>query len=241
MIGKDGSIHIVDFGLARLSDSEMPVLTRTGMLIGTPGYMSPEQFEGKSVDHRSDIFSLGVVFFELLTAGSPFKGIHRTRWPSKSSTNTLVAPEVEAGNSILARQDRPEVFVEKPAIALGELRNWSQNWSGRTTGTSPPNQAGKRDVLIEDDGELISWPLIIQSKQRKQDWKVGIALRFRDTIYKLSDMAEPDDATGSCPIPSSRGRTMSCSGNSSIMMISPENPRIHLEELADKFNRWLNR
>ena len=66
-----GQVKILDFGLARFSTSEM---TRTGMVMGTPHYMSPEQVRGEKVDARSDIFSLGAVFYELLSGHKPFDG-----------------------------------------------------------------------------------------------------------------------------------------------------------------------
>jgi serine/threonine-protein kinase len=66
-----GEVKILDFGLARMVSSE---LTRSNLTIGTPAYMSPEQVRGEAVDHRSDIFSTGVVFYELLTAKAPFGG-----------------------------------------------------------------------------------------------------------------------------------------------------------------------
>ena len=58
-----GRVKILDFGLARLGASEM---TRTGMVMGTPHYMSPEQVRGEKVDVRSDVFALGAMFYELL-------------------------------------------------------------------------------------------------------------------------------------------------------------------------------
>ena len=65
----DGQIKVMDFGLARLSGSDM---TRTGLVMGTPHYMSPEQVRGEHVDTRSDVFSLGCVLYELLTERKPF-------------------------------------------------------------------------------------------------------------------------------------------------------------------------
>jgi serine/threonine-protein kinase len=66
-----GQVKIVDFGLAHIHSSN---LTRTGQVLGTPDYMSPEQVLGHRVDHRSDIFSLGSVSYELLTGRKPFAG-----------------------------------------------------------------------------------------------------------------------------------------------------------------------
>jgi serine/threonine protein kinase len=67
----DGQVKIMDFGLARMSGSDM---TRTGLVMGTPHYMSPEQVRGEHVDSRSDVFSLGCVFYEILTERKPFDG-----------------------------------------------------------------------------------------------------------------------------------------------------------------------
>jgi len=64
-----GKVKIMDFGLARLSGSEM---TSTGMVMGTPHYMSPEQVKGQKADTRSDVFALGCVFYELLSGRKPF-------------------------------------------------------------------------------------------------------------------------------------------------------------------------
>ena len=66
-----GRVRIVDFGLATIRGSEQ--LTKTGSTLGTIGYMSPEQVQGKVIDQRSDLFSLGVVLYELVTKRNPFK------------------------------------------------------------------------------------------------------------------------------------------------------------------------
>ncbi len=72
-IGLDGRAKLLDFGLARLAHGG-EALTRTGVVVGTPSYMAPEQAAGGAVDHRTDLFSLGVLLYELATRRRPFTG-----------------------------------------------------------------------------------------------------------------------------------------------------------------------
>jgi serine/threonine protein kinase len=76
MIRKDGIVQIMDFGLAKLVGVSR--LTKAGSTVGTLGYMSPEQVQGQETDHRSDIFSFGVLLYEMLTGKSPFSGAHES-------------------------------------------------------------------------------------------------------------------------------------------------------------------
>jgi serine/threonine protein kinase len=75
LITEDRRVKITDFGIARIDTSN---LTQEGQLLGTPNYMAPEQIQGKEVDHRADLFSLGVVLYEMLTRRKPFQGENLT-------------------------------------------------------------------------------------------------------------------------------------------------------------------
>lgn len=76
MVRKDGIVQVMDFGLAKLAGSSR--LTKMGSTVGTLGYMSPEQVQGMEADHRSDIFSLGVLLYEMIAGRSPFNGAHES-------------------------------------------------------------------------------------------------------------------------------------------------------------------
>lgn len=73
MRSADGSVKVADFGLAKTSADSARHFTQSGMLVGTPFFMSPEQCEGKTLDHRSDLYSLGATYYTLLTGQHPYE------------------------------------------------------------------------------------------------------------------------------------------------------------------------
>jgi hypothetical protein len=105
MLGRDGSVKLVDFGIAKLVDEGMAGRTNTGTLKGKYGYMAPEQAAGKHVDHRSDIFSAGIVLHEMLTGRRLFKAesdletlrkVTETQVPPPSYSHPAVPSELDA-------------------------------------------------------------------------------------------------------------------------------------------------
>jgi serine/threonine protein kinase len=106
MIRKDGRVLIMDFGLAKFRGASR--LTKEGSTVGTAGYMSPEQVQGQETDHRSDIFSLGVLLYEMLTGEAPFKGLHET----------AISYEIVNVDPAPMSAIRPEIPAELDAIVL---------------------------------------------------------------------------------------------------------------------------
>ncbi|MBZ5595865.1 MAG: protein kinase [Acidobacteriia bacterium] len=92
MVDANGRVWVMDFGLAR--SMEMAGITRTGALMGTPDYMSPEQARGEKVDARSDLFSLGIIFYEMLTGRLPFQADTMMATLLKRVQEKAIAPRV---------------------------------------------------------------------------------------------------------------------------------------------------
>ena len=107
MVTSDGHVKITDFGIARMASAA--VRTQTGMVLGSPKYMSPEQVLGKPIDQRSDIFSLGVMLYEMLTGQAPFAGenVNAIMYQTLNAVTappTMLNPKVpEMANFIVAK------------------------------------------------------------------------------------------------------------------------------------------
>jgi len=106
----DGRVKILDFGVAKLQSAaeesgrtveDLTTVTKSGAVIGTVAYMSPEQLRGKAVDHRSDIFSVGAILYEMLTGRRAFRG--------ETEVDTITA---------VLREDPPEAILEQASIPV---------------------------------------------------------------------------------------------------------------------------
>ncbi|MBW8485885.1 protein kinase domain-containing protein [Actinomadura parmotrematis] len=122
MIASDGSIKVMDFGIARITLPAATKLTESGALIGTPHYMAPEQVEGRDAEPASDLYAVGTMLFELLTGETPFHGgsavevllaIVRNRPPDVAGIRPEVGPEVAR----LVRQSLAKRPYQRPTSA----------------------------------------------------------------------------------------------------------------------------
>ena len=147
MLRSDGYVKVLDFGIAKLAEQEaaatMPkdealllVETNLGLILGTVHYMSPEQASGARVDKRTDIWSLGVVLYEIVTGDAPFKGdtprevmtsILEKEPPPLANYNKHTPPELQQIISKALRKERSERY-QTPAKCFKHSRIYATNW-----------------------------------------------------------------------------------------------------------------
>ncbi|WP_329382546.1 protein kinase [Streptomyces sp. NBC_01351] len=126
MITKRGVVKVMDFGIARAMQSGVTSMTQTGMVVGTPQYLSPEQALGRGVDARSDLYSVGIMLFQLLTGRIPFDAdsplaiayAHVQEEPvAPSSINRAVTPAMDALVARALKKNPNERFPTAAAMA----------------------------------------------------------------------------------------------------------------------------
>lgn len=138
MVSPEGRVYVMDFGIAR--SAHLPGMTQTGALIGTPEYMSPEQARGEKLTERSDLFSLGVIFYELLTNKSPYPadaplGTLWKRLQEKPKPPMEVDPTVpKALNDIV--MSALEIEPENRLSSAQEMARQLEMWMGPSAGSS---------------------------------------------------------------------------------------------------------
>ena len=207
MVLRGGIAKITDFGIARLPNSA--VKTMTGLILGSPRYMSPEQVIGKAIDARSDIFSLGVVLYEALTGIPPFDGDNvnaimyatvNTTPPPPSAHNRNVPPMLDL---IVAKamakllEDRYQ-SVQEFAGDLREVRRQMDASRPREAlkaaiappmRTPPPNPASIVDKVVVDTATI---PIETGKREDEEAKPLAIAKTFDsfDATLRLAAMTD---------------------------------------------------
>ena len=178
MLRKDGYVKVLDFGLAKLAekasaghwgepDKEAPTFTMNntspGVVMGTIAYMSPEQTRGHDVDGRSDIWSLGVVLYEMIAGSTPFSGetsndvvaaILKTDPSPLTYITASSPPELNAIVSKMLRKDQADRYQTSKDL-LKDLENLKQELDFAAKLERPTSQ-GMRDKVGVDDGRIVS-------------------------------------------------------------------------------------
>ena len=146
MLLERGAVKIMDFGIARMRFADHK--TSTGMVLGTPRYMSPEQISGQPVDQRSDIFSLGTVLYEMLTQTSLFAGQNvdqiafnvTTNEPAPPSHNNPELPQILDFIVARALKKEPSVRYQDAYEMAADLRDALAEMRGRAPARDPESE-----------------------------------------------------------------------------------------------------
>jgi predicted Ser/Thr protein kinase len=158
MLTKDGEVKVADFGLARITGNGAALnLTQVGITMGTPLYMSPEQVEGRAIDTRSDLYSLGVTCYHMLAGEPPFRGetalaVALAHVRSEPERLESVRPDLPPGlcrvvHRMMAKQ--PEKRFQHPRDVLRELRLLTTPGEEKTGETGEEWSAGELAALGE--------------------------------------------------------------------------------------------
>jgi serine/threonine-protein kinase len=179
MVPESGAVKITDFGIARMRTSS--VQTQTGMMMGSPKYMSPEQVIGKRADHRADIFSLGVILYEMLTGAAPFTGesVNAVMYqivnfvpPAPSAVNPVTPVALDAIVARMLAKSLEERYQSAAEIARG-LRECELQAQGvlSATATLPLGSlsSGATPAVVDADVKSAVLSQAVERSRRVRD------------------------------------------------------------------------
>lgn len=180
----DGSAVLTDFGIARPAAGGNTQMTQAGMVVGTPKYMSPEQARGKELDARSDIYSLGIVFYEMLTGKVPFEGedsiaigIQHVKEPVPPLPDKLKALQPIIDRLLAKQADSrysrgKELAADLDRLRLGVLKNTNSGTRNEAVSTTGTLRATPADRAIEQRASRTAEDPTVEvpETQRKRAW-----------------------------------------------------------------------
>lgn len=190
-----GRVYLIDFGVARNVSTELTMLTETGVFVGTPQYMSPEQLDSHRTDERSDIYSFGVMMFQLLTGRLPFDGetplaVVAKHLQEKPPSPRSICPSISfLLESIILRclEKNPSNRFWTVNELLAKLRQHGRKELMRR------RVLANGDIVVEDPERRHGWALSISTPKEKTAWDAGMTLYYRDAFYGLVEVGAPDE------------------------------------------------
>jgi tetratricopeptide (TPR) repeat protein len=177
MLTPEDSIFLTDFGLARMAQSGEATLTRQDMMIGTPQYMSPEQAKGEKVDERTDIYSLGVVLFEMLTgrvpfsADTPYAVVHDhiyTPLPLPSTIKPDISPALERVVLKALAKEKDDRYQKVTELALA----FEDAVVEATSGITPALEEKEAELTTVPSTVVEAKPAAPETKPSRKRWLV---------------------------------------------------------------------
>jgi hypothetical protein len=190
LFDESGRALVTDFGIARSADAT--AMTRAGTSVGTPRYMSPEQARGKSVDGRSDIYSLGVVAYECLTGRAPFEGTDHYSLMYAHVSQPIPAPALDTSEELTVFGVIEKMLRKEP----GDRPQTGADLEALLEGRAPNTPAPSR---IRRASRVSRWQLAAAGALVVALGATALLARRVDLPAKVGLAAQPPEAYSRCP------------------------------------------